>query len=69
MPLLKRLTALAGAAAAARNYARKNPQKVERWAAKAGAFVDRKTQGKYHAKIGTAVRRVQDTAHGRPRSR
>ncbi|GGS26561.1 MULTISPECIES: antitoxin [Actinokineospora] len=65
MPLLKRLTALAGAAAAASKYARKHPDKVDRWAAKAGQFVDRRTHGKYHDRIGSLVRRVQDSAHGR----
>ncbi|MGX7824464.1 antitoxin [Actinokineospora sp. 24-640] len=62
MPLFKRLTALAGAAAAASKYARRHPEKVDRWAAKAGQFVDRRTKGKYHDRIGTAVRRVQASA-------
>ncbi|MGW5053028.1 antitoxin [Actinokineospora sp. NPDC004072] len=65
MALIKRLTALAGAAAAASSYARKHPEKVDRWAAKAGQFVDRRTNGKYHDRIGSVVRKVQDTAHGR----
>lgn len=65
MPLIKRLTALAGAAAAATKYAKNHPDKVDRWAAKAGQFVDRRTKGKYHDKIGSAVRKVQDSAHGR----
>lgn len=68
MPLIKRLTAFAGAAAAATKYARKNPEKVDRWATKAGQFVDSRTKGKYHDKIGSVVRKVQDTAHRRPRS-
>ncbi|GAA4430589.1 hypothetical protein GCM10023148_35450 [Actinokineospora soli] len=69
MPLIKRLTALAGAAAAATKYAKKHPDKVDRWAAKAGQVIDRRTGGKYHDKIGSAVRKVQDTAHGRTRPR
>lgn len=58
MPLLKKLTALAGTAAAARSYARKNPDKVNKMAAKAGQFIDKRTKGKYHHKIDNAVRKV-----------
>jgi hypothetical protein len=68
MPLLKKLTALAGTAAAARSYARKNPDKVNKMAAKAGQFIDKRTKGKYHHKIDNAVRKVNHmTARpGRP---
>lgn len=69
MPLLKRLTALAGAAAAAKNYARRHPDKVDRWATKAAQFVDRRTNGKYRSKIDGAVRRVRATTQGRPPGR
>jgi hypothetical protein len=58
MPLLKKLTAIAGTAAAARSYARKHPDKVNRAAAKAAQFVDRRTKGKYHNQIDNAVRKV-----------
>ncbi len=66
MPLLKRLTALAGTAAAARSYAKRNPDKVNRMAAKAGQFIDKRTKGKYHNQIDGAVRKVQDAANRRP---
>jgi hypothetical protein len=59
--LFRKLTVLAGAAAAARNYARKNPEKVARMAENAGRFVDRKTHGKYHTQIQGAVRKVRNT--------
>jgi MT0933-like antitoxin protein len=65
MPSLKKLTAIAGTAAAARNYVRKHPDQVNRAAAKAGAFIDKRTKGKYHSKIDTAVRKVA-TMTGRP---
>lgn len=58
MPLLKRLTAIAGTAAAARSYVRKNPDKVNKAAAKAGQFIDKRTRGKYHHQIDNAVRKV-----------
>ena len=65
MPSLKRLTAIAGTAAAARSYVRKNPDKVNRMAAKAAQFIDKRTKGKYHSQIDTAVRKVA-TMTGNP---
>jgi hypothetical protein len=65
MPLLKRLTAIAGTAAAARSYARKNPDKVNKMAVKAADFIDKRTKGKYHHQIDNAVRKVA-TMTGRP---
>jgi peptidoglycan hydrolase-like amidase len=59
MPLLKRLTALAGTAVAARTYARRNPDKVNKMATKAGQFIDKRTKGKYHHQIDGAMRKVQ----------
>lgn len=58
MPSLKRLTAIAGTAAAARSYLRKHPDQVNKAAEKAGQFIDKRTRGKYHHQIDTAVRRV-----------
>ncbi len=66
MPLLKKLTALAGTAAAARAYARKNPDKVNRMASKAGQFIDKRTKGKYHGQIDNVVHKVRN-ATGKPR--
>lgn len=64
MRLLKKLTALAGTAAAARSYLRKNPDKVNRAATKAGAFIDKRTKGRYHGQIDNALRKVQaSTTH------
>lgn len=67
MPLLRRLTALAGTAAAARSYARRNPDKVNKIAAKAGQFVDKRTKGKYHHQIDSAVRKVHGYTGKPPR--
>ncbi|WP_026426042.1 antitoxin [Actinokineospora inagensis] len=58
MPKLKKLTALAGAAAAATQYVRKHPDKVNRMATKAGEFVNQKTKGKYSRHIDNALRKV-----------
>jgi MT0933-like antitoxin protein len=63
MPMLKKLTAIAGTAAAARSYVRKNPDKVNKMAAKAGSFIDKRTKGKYHNQIDNAVRKVATMTH------
>lgn len=67
MPMLKKLTALAGTAAAARSYLRKNPDKVNKMATKAGAFVDKRTKGKYHHQIDNALVKVRNATNGRSR--
>ena len=59
MSKLRRLTAVAGAAAAATNYAKRHPDKVNNAAAKAGAFIDKQTKGRYHHKIDDAMRKVR----------
>ncbi|WP_370961801.1 antitoxin [Amycolatopsis sp. cg9] len=58
MAFLRKLTVLAGAAGAARAYAKKNPEKVNGAVGKAAKFVDDKTKGKYHQQIAGAVRKV-----------
>jgi hypothetical protein len=65
---MKKLTMLAGAAGAARAYARKNPEKVNQVVGKAAKFVDDKTKGKYHQQIAGAVRKVNSVTgpDGRP---
>lgn len=60
MPSFKKLAALAGTAAAARAYVKKNPDKVNNMASKAGAFIDKRTKGKYHGQIDTAVHKVHN---------
>jgi len=62
--LLRKLTVVAGAAGAARQYVKKNPDKVNRIAEQAGRFIDKQTKGKYNGKIDTAVRKVK-TATGK----
>jgi len=60
MPLLRKLTMLAGAAEAARRYVRNNPDKVNKMAGRAGQFVDKRTKGRYHKQIDTAVKKVHN---------
>ncbi|WP_441296351.1 antitoxin [Amycolatopsis sp. CA-126428] len=62
---MKKLTMLAGAAGAARAYAKKNPEKVNQAVGKAAKFVDGKTKGKYHQQIAGAVRKVNSVT-GQP---
>jgi 23S rRNA maturation mini-RNase III len=70
MPLMRRVATLGAAVAAARSYARQNPDKVNRYADQAAAFVDRKTQGKYRKQIDSALRQVrkETSVPGRGRS-
>jgi hypothetical protein len=56
--LLRKLTVVAGAAGAATQYVKKNPEKINRWAEKAGQFIDTRTKGKYHNKIEGAIKKV-----------
>ncbi|MFC4082118.1 antitoxin [Amycolatopsis samaneae] len=67
MGFLKKLTVVAGAATAARAYAKKNPEKVNEFVGKAASFVDKKTNGKYREQIGGAVRKVGDVTGKPPR--
>ena len=64
--MFRKLTVLAGAAEAARRYARKNPEKVARMAENAGRFVDKKTNGKYRSQIENAVRKVRTSPAAPP---
>jgi hypothetical protein len=58
--MFRKLAALAGTAAAARAYVKKNPDKVNNMASKAGQFIDKRTKGKYHGQIDTAVTKVHN---------
>lgn len=66
MPSLKRLTAIAGTAAAATSYIRRHPDKVNQAATKAGEFIDKQTKGKYHDRIDNVVRKVTTKTSGKP---
>ncbi|WP_414641901.1 antitoxin [Amycolatopsis sp.] len=63
---MRKLTMLAGAAGAARAYAKKNPEKVNQAVGKAAKFVDDKTKGKYHQQIAGAVRKVNSVTGQQP---
>lgn len=69
MPLMRRAATLGAVVAAARRYARQNPETVNRYADQAAAFVDRKTQGKYRKQIDSALRQIrkETSVPGRPR--
>jgi hypothetical protein len=59
--MLRKLTVIATAAGAARQYAKAHPDKVNKWAAQAGNFIDKRTKGKFHDRITSAVNKVQST--------
>jgi hypothetical protein len=59
MALMRRVAALGAAVAAARQYARQNPEKVNRYADQAAAFVDQRTHGRFRRQLDTALRQVR----------
>ena len=68
MPLVRRLATVGAAVAAARSYARQNPEKVNRYADKAAEFVNQRTNGKYRKHVDTALRQIrkETSVPGRP---
>ncbi|WP_230734540.1 antitoxin [Actinomycetospora endophytica] len=59
MALMRRVAALGAAVAAARQYARQNPEKVNRYADQAATFIDERTHGRYRRHLDTALRQVR----------
>lgn len=59
MALMRRVAALGAAVAAARQYARQNPEKVNRYADQAAAFIDQRTHGRFRRQLDTALRQVR----------
>ncbi len=68
MPLMRRVAMLGAVVAAARSYARQNPDKVNRYADRAAGFVNSKTGGKYRRQVDGALRQVrkETSVPGRP---
>ncbi|BBG05537.1 MULTISPECIES: antitoxin [Pseudonocardia] len=62
MSLFRRLVVLAGAAEAARRYARSNPDKAGKALDSAVQFVDKQTGGKYTNQIAGVARKAKDAA-------
>ena len=59
MALMRRIATLGAVVAAARSYARQNPEKVNRYADQAATFVNSRTGGKYRRQVDTALRQVR----------
>lgn len=52
----------------AQNYAQQNPDKISKYADKAGSFVNKQTKGKYADKVDGALNKVDSfTGHDRRR--
>ncbi|MFR9805784.1 antitoxin [Pseudonocardia sp. RS010] len=60
--LIRKLGALAGAAEAARRYARKNPDQAGRFVDQAAQFVDKQTKGKYSGQIQGVAQKAKGVA-------
>lgn len=56
MALLRKLATLAAAGEAARQYAKRNPDKAARYLDQAAAFVDKRTRGRYSGQISDVAR-------------
>ena len=57
--MMRRVAALGAAVAAARQYARQNPEKVNRYADQAASFIDQRTNGRFRRQLDTALRQVR----------
>ncbi|MGE3287807.1 MAG: antitoxin [Pseudonocardia sp.] len=60
--LVRNLALLAGAAAAARRYAQKNPDQAGKLVDQAAGFVDKQTKGRYRSQIEGAARTAKGAA-------
>ena len=69
MALMRRVATLGAAVAAARQYARQNPEKVNRYADRAASFIDQRTHGRFRRQIDTALRQVRKETSVPGRSR
>lgn len=62
MGMGKKLAVLAAAAAAAQQYAKKNPEKAAKFVDQAAGFVDKQTKGKYSGQINGAAQKAKSVA-------
>ncbi len=57
MAMIRKLAVLAGAAEAARRYAKNNPEQASKYLDQAAGFVDKQTKGRYSGQISGVSRR------------
>jgi len=62
MAMIKKLAVIAGAAEAARRYAKKNPAKTSKYLDQAAQFVDKQTKGKYSGQIDGVTQKAKGVA-------
>ncbi|WP_308194618.1 antitoxin [Pseudonocardia kujensis] len=60
--MIRKLGVLAGAAEAARRYARKNPEQAGKFLDQAAQFVDKQTKGKYSGQIQGVAQKAKGVA-------
>ncbi|MCE3556198.1 antitoxin [Pseudonocardia sp. RS11V-5] len=60
--MIKKLGVLAGAAEAARRYAKKNPEQAGKFLDQAAQFVDKQTKGKYSGQIQGVAQKAKGVA-------
>lgn len=68
MALMRRIATVGAVVAAARSYARQNPEKVNRYADQAASFVNARTNGRYRKQVEGVMRQVrkETSVPGRP---
>ena len=69
MAMIRKLAVIAGAAEAARRYAKKNPEKTSKYLDQAAQFVDKQTKGKYSGQIDGVTQKAKGVAASTPRAR
>jgi MT0933-like antitoxin protein len=62
MAMLRKLAVLAGAAEAARRYAKKNPEQAAKFLDQAALFVDKQTKGRYSGQISGVAQKAKSVA-------
>ncbi len=62
MSMVKKLAVLAAAAAAAQQYAKKNPEQAAKFVDQAAGFVDKQTKGRYSGQISDVAQKAKSAA-------
>jgi len=62
MALIRNLAVLAGAAEAARRYAKNNPEQASKFLDQAAQFVDKQTKGRYSDQISGVTQKAKSAA-------
>ena len=62
MAMMRKLVVLAGAAEAARRYAKNNPEQASKYLDQAADFIDKQTKGRYSGQISGVKQKAKSAA-------